>query len=214
MQAPGNQNAYKQEAPPLVQVDMEENGQPLIDPNMIAEVIRRYFGVQLRPLDRLVYRKPYPNQVDRVPLPRGYKTLDFSTFSDENGKSTMEHVSWCGEANQNEYYKLQLFPLSFTEVAFSWYSSPAPNSYQSRPNMEKLFHDCFHKPQPEVSIAKLTSLSRSLNELVAEFLDRFRRLRSQCSVQLLESQCVTIAVNNMHPQLRERLVAIKYSDLA
>ena len=32
----------------------------LIDLNMIAEAIRRYFGVQLRPLERPIYRKPYP----------------------------------------------------------------------------------------------------------------------------------------------------------
>ena len=40
MQAPRNQNAYRQEAPPPVQVDLRANGQPLIDPNMIAKAIR------------------------------------------------------------------------------------------------------------------------------------------------------------------------------
>ena len=75
---------------------------------MITQAIRHYFGVQLRPLDRPIYRKSYPEWVDRVPLPRGYKILDFSTFSRDNGKSTMEHVSrfvaQCGEANQNEFH--------------------------------------------------------------------------------------------------------------
>ena len=33
----------------------------LIDPNMIAKAIRRHFGVQLRPLERPVYREPYPD---------------------------------------------------------------------------------------------------------------------------------------------------------
>ena len=31
---------------------------------------------------------------------------------------------------------------------------------------------------------------------------------------LPESECATTAMNNMHPQLKEKLVAIEYSDLA
>ena len=61
---------------------------------MIAKTIRQYFDVQFRLLDRLVYSKSYPDLVDRIPLSRGYKTLDFSTFSGEDGKSTMEYVSY------------------------------------------------------------------------------------------------------------------------
>ena len=79
--------------------------------------------------------------------------------------------------------------------------------------MEKLFHNHFYKPQPEVSITELMSLRQYPNDPVADFLERFKRVRSQCSVQLPESECVIAAVNNMHPQLRERLVAIEYSDL-
>ena len=56
------------------------------------------------------------------------------------------------------------------------------------------------------------SLKQLPNELVAEFLKQFRRVRSRCNVQLLESDYATTTVNNMHPQPRERLVAIEYSD--
>ena len=35
-------------------------------------------------------------------------------------------MAQCGEANQNEYTKLQLFPLSLSGAAFFWYSSLAP----------------------------------------------------------------------------------------
>ena len=115
-----------------MQVDPCVNDQPLMEPDMISEAIRQHFGVQIRPFDRPVYRKLYLDWVDRIPFPTSFKTLDFSIFSGEDGKSTMEHVSCfmaqCGEANQNEYYKLQLFPLSLTGATFSWYSSLAPNS--------------------------------------------------------------------------------------
>ena len=63
MQGLNNQLTYKQEVlpqvPPLMQVDPRVNGQPLMDPNMIIEAIRLHYGVQLRPLDRLVYIKLY-----------------------------------------------------------------------------------------------------------------------------------------------------------
>ena len=68
-----------------MQVDPRVNGQPLMDPKMIAEVVM----VKFWPLDK----KPYPDWVDRIPLLKDYKTSDFSTFSSEDGKSTMEHVS-------------------------------------------------------------------------------------------------------------------------
>ena len=90
---------------------------------MIFEVIRRHFGVQLWPLDRPVYMKLYPNWVDRFSLSKGYETTDFSTFSSEDEKSTMEHVNrfmtQCSETNKNEYYKLQLLHLSLLGDAFS-----------------------------------------------------------------------------------------------
>ena len=70
---------------------------------MIAKAIKLHFGVQLRPLDKPIYRKLYLNWVDQITLSRGYKTSNFSTFSGEDGKSTMEHVicfmAQCGGAN-------------------------------------------------------------------------------------------------------------------
>ena len=71
-----------------------------------------------------------------------------------------------------------------------------------------------YKCQPKVSIVELMSLSQLPNELVTEFLERFKRVRSRCNVQLLESEYAMATVNNMHPQLKERLIAIKYSKFA
>ena len=63
--------------------------------------------------------------------------------------------------------------------------------------MERLFHNLFFKPQPEVSIAELMSFKQLRNELVIEFLERFRRVRSRCSVQIPDFDCGTITVNNI-----------------
>ena len=64
-----------------------------IDPRMIAEVIKKDFSVQLKPINKPVYRKPYPKWVDRMmSLPKGYKVLNFTTFLGHVNKSTMDHV--------------------------------------------------------------------------------------------------------------------------
>ena len=98
MQGLNNQLTYKQEVlpqvPPLMQVDPRVNGQPLMDPNMIIEAIRLHFGAQLRPLDKPIYRTIYLDWVDNIPLLGRYKTLDFSAVLGEDGKSTMEHISY------------------------------------------------------------------------------------------------------------------------
>ena len=76
----------------------------------------------------------------------------------------MEHVSrfiaQCAEASQNDFLKLQLFPLSLTETAFTWYSSLPLNSIQSLPDMERLFHVRFYKPQPEASVLDLLGIKQ------------------------------------------------------
>ena len=81
----------------------------LIDLNMIAETMRRYFGVQLRPLVRPVYRKSYLQWVDGVQFPSDFRSPDFTIFSGEDGKSIMEHISFisqCTEASQNDFLRL------------------------------------------------------------------------------------------------------------
>ena len=119
------------------------------DPNIIAETIRKYFDVQPRPLNRTIYRKSYPEWIEKImPLPREFEVSNFTIFSGEDEKFAIEHISrfttQCGKANQNEYHKLRLFPFSLTVIAFIWYSFLPPNSMQNWANMEWLFHDRFY----------------------------------------------------------------------
>ena len=60
----------------------------------------------------------------------------------------------------------------------------------------------------------LLGIKQQANEPVTEFLERFRRVKGKCSVQLPEAECSSIAVNNMNPQLREKLIVSEYCDLA
>jgi hypothetical protein len=65
---------------------------------------------------RQVYQKPYPDYYDQLAYPRGYSVPEFSKFSGEDEKTTLEHVGQfilqCGEASANDVLKLRVFPLS------------------------------------------------------------------------------------------------------
>jgi hypothetical protein len=78
-----------------------------------------------------VYQKPYPDYCDKLPYPRGYRVPEFPKFSGEDGKTTLEHVGQfilqCGEASANDALRLKLFPLSLSDIAFTWLTSLAPN---------------------------------------------------------------------------------------
>jgi hypothetical protein len=59
---------------------------------MIADVMREQF--RLKPEDSgNLYRHPYPEYFERVPLSNRNKVLDFSKFSGQDNVTTYEHVS-------------------------------------------------------------------------------------------------------------------------
>jgi hypothetical protein len=66
----------------------------------------------------------------------GFLTLEvivpeFSKYSGEDGKITLEHVGQfilqCGETSANEVLKLRMFHLSLSDTTFTWFTSLAPN---------------------------------------------------------------------------------------
>ena len=104
-----------------------------------------------------------------MPLSREFEVSDFTIFSGEDEKFTIEHISQftiqCGKANQNEYHKLQLFPLFLTMTTFIWYSFLPPNSVQNWEDMEWLFRNRFYWPEPEGMIVDLMSLKQRMVRL-------------------------------------------------
>lgn len=72
------------------------------------------------------YRTPYPSYIDHLyPFPRGFKYPEFSQFSGDDNRSTVEHVgkltAQCQDLATNDFWKLRLFGQSLTGTAFSWY---------------------------------------------------------------------------------------------
>ena len=93
---------------------------PPLDLEVIREAVQEIYGLGLRQISHPKFYKSYPKTIDREnPYPRGYRILEFSSFSGEDGHSTLEHVArftmQCGELANYEnflYFKLSLFPNS------------------------------------------------------------------------------------------------------
>jgi hypothetical protein len=97
----------------------------------LATILREYFSIEPKGRRR-VLQKTYPDYYDQLPYPRGYRVPEFSKFSGEDGKTTLEHVGQFilqyVEASANDALRLKLFPLSLSGTAFTWFTSLAPNS--------------------------------------------------------------------------------------
>ena len=60
--------------------------------DQILEILEHTHGPAFR-RHRPIYRKPYPEWIDREPYPRGSRIPEFSTFSGEDDKIVLEHMS-------------------------------------------------------------------------------------------------------------------------
>ncbi|XP_050211602.1 uncharacterized protein LOC126661779 [Mercurialis annua] len=176
-------------------------------------------GVDLRPMPRPSYMKPYPDWIDKLyPFPRGYKVSEFSLFSgEEKGKSTVEHVArfsaQCGEAAAHDFWKLRLFASSLTKMAFTWYSRLSPNSVDTWKELEILFHEEFYRAPPDVTLADLARISQLPSESAEKYIGRFRNLRTRCSTKMSEADCVPMVVRGMSFAMREHFEGHRFRDL-
>nr|AAX95230.1 retrotransposon protein, putative, Ty3-gypsy sub-class [Oryza sativa Japonica Group] len=93
------------------------------------------------------YQRPYPERIDLVPYPQGFEVPNFTKFTGEDARTTMEHIcqfiEQSGKTGSNDLLKLKLFSLSLSNFASIWYSLLAPNSISTWSQMEHEFHDYF-----------------------------------------------------------------------
>ena len=97
----------------------------------------------------------------------------------------MEHIGQfiiqCGEASSSDIYKLRLFPLSLSGAAFTWFISLPPNSIHNWPDLEQKFHQYFFTGETELRLSHLTSVKEKPNEIVSDYIRRFRDTRKAIS---------------------------------
>ncbi|KAG5549920.1 hypothetical protein RHGRI_015030 [Rhododendron griersonianum] len=91
---------------------------PLLRDQVIG-LIQKVCGPLSQGVQTLVYKKPYPEWIDRqFEVPRGFKIPDFTLFYGDGIPSTLEHIArfiaQCKELANNDFQKLKLFPNSLT----------------------------------------------------------------------------------------------------
>jgi hypothetical protein len=73
----------------------QATAEPGVDPNnltnQLATILRESFGIEPKGRGR-VYQKAYPDYSDQLPYPMAYKVPEFSKFSGEDDKTTLEHI--------------------------------------------------------------------------------------------------------------------------
>jgi hypothetical protein len=82
-----------------------------VDPNnltnQLATILRESFSIEPKGQGH-VYQKLYLDYYDQLSYPRSYRVPEFSKFSGDDGKTTLEHVGQfilqCGEAAPNSIF--------------------------------------------------------------------------------------------------------------
>jgi hypothetical protein len=69
---------------------------------------------------------------------------------------------------------MRLFPLSLSGAAFTWFISLPPNSVYTFSDIENKFHDYFFNGEIELKSSHLVSVKQKSNELVTEYIRRFK----------------------------------------
>ena len=141
----------------------------------VTKMIENHFGLNPKG-QTFSYKHPYLEWYDLVDLPMNYRLSEFAKFTGQDSTSTIEHVS---------RYLTQLVKpllrkhiefvssLSLLGPAFTWFSSLAVNSIANWSDLEKKFHTYFYTRTGERKIRDLTTIKQRVNELGAEFLQRF-----------------------------------------
>ncbi|CAI0472852.1 unnamed protein product [Linum tenue] len=190
------------------------------DPNtlrdQVAQLLAEQFGMGVRPTMPPVYRKPYPEWVDRLyPFPRGFRVPEFATFTGTGDQSTVEHIGrftvQCGDVG--DFIKLRVFGNSLTGPAFAWYVNLPSNSIQTWQQMEQIFHAQFYRSEREVSMADLARMRQEPGESVEHFLTNFKNARNRCFVNLTEREFVKLAQGGLSFELRKKFQDREFSDL-
>ena len=92
---------------------------------------------------------------------------------------------------------MKLFLSFLTRQAFAWYSSLPPNSLNSWAELEDKFQTHFSRIDLRVSIADLARLRQRLDEIVEQFIMRFKRARMHCQIILPEREYVKFTIDGL-----------------
>ena len=120
----------------------------------IKQVLNR-FGFNVGYANQPYFISAFPDNVQQVELPRGWKEpKSLTKFSGaKKAESTVEQIARytieIEELANVEYLKMRFFPSSLTKNSFTWFANLQPNSILMWNKLKKSFHDQFFKGEME-----------------------------------------------------------------
>jgi hypothetical protein len=111
--------------------------------------------------------------------------------------------------------KIKIFPLSLSDTAFTWFTSLVPNSILTWAQLEQKFLEYFYSGDTEFRLSHLTTIKQKHNELIADYIRRFRDTRNQCfNWNISDKDLTDLAYSGLSSHLREKLESHVFSDVS
>jgi hypothetical protein len=73
-----------------------------------------------------------------------------------------------------------MFPFSLSGIAFTWFTSLAPNTIFNWAQLEQKFHEYFYSGDSELRLLPLTAIKQKHIEHVTKYIRRFRDTKNWC----------------------------------
>ncbi|XP_050875734.1 uncharacterized protein LOC127079396 [Lathyrus oleraceus] len=119
-----------------------------------------------------------------------------------------------GDLANSENLRMKYFPSSLTKNAFTWFTTLPPNSIDTWPHLERLFHEQFYMGQTKISLKELASIKRKITEPIDDYLNRFRLLKSRCFTIVPKHKLVEMAAGGLDYSISKKLDTQYLRDMA
>ncbi|XP_050916180.1 uncharacterized protein LOC127131294 [Lathyrus oleraceus] len=160
-------------------------------------------------LHRPNYKSPLSEYILQSELPPRWEVPKFKKFSGDTSKSNVEHVARylieAGDIVNNENMKVNYFPSSLTENAFTWFMMLLASSIHDWTYLERPFHKQFYMGQSKISLKELASVKHKFTEPIDEYLNRLCLLKARCFTQVPGPELVELAADGLDYSTRKKL---------
>lgn len=131
-------------------------------------------------LHRPNYSSLLSDYIRQAELPKGYKVPKFTKFAGETNESAVKYIARfeieVGDIFNDEGLKMRYFPSLLTKNVFTWFTPLAPNTIQTREQLERFFHEQFYMVQSKISLKELSTVKQRPDESIDDYLNIFRIL--------------------------------------
>ena len=133
-------------------------------------------------------------------MPQNYQPPKFQQFEGKgNPRQHVAHfVKTCNNAGTYGDLMAKQFFRSLKGNAFDWYTNLAPGFIDSWNQMEREFLNCFYSTRRTISMIELTNSKKWKEELVIDYIQRWRNLSLNCKDQLSEAFVIEMCIQGMN----------------